>query len=170
MPLPWGRRSSHLHTMKHRQAKRHAISRTELAVWITAPGTVLVPSGQPRAWPDLRPVLASSKCHTEPNQSRKFSSLSAHKLCLQTGTEPGRVTTQETQSLIPSTVPLERIPLAAHAYIAEQGLNLVPIYTERDVAESGGDLHGWKQEGTLASVSSQTDRKQEGCTAFTSLS
>lgn len=58
LPLTWGRRSSHLRTMKHHLAKSCAVSHTEFAGWISAPETVLVPSGQPGAWPDLGPVLA----------------------------------------------------------------------------------------------------------------
>lgn len=93
-------------------------------------------------------------------RGRKFSNITAHKLSLQTGAELGRVTTQETQRLIPSTLLLERIPSAARTYIADQGLNPVPTYAGRDAAEGRGDLHRWKQEQTLPLVCSQMGRKQ----------
>lgn len=70
------------------------------------------------------------------------------------------VATWETQRLIPSTVLLERIPSAAHTYIAEQGLNPNLLYAGCDVAEAGAHPHCWKQEQTLPLVCSQTDRKQ----------
>jgi len=50
--------ASYLRTMKHCLAKPRAVSRTEFGGWISAPGTAPVPGGEPRAWPDLGPVLA----------------------------------------------------------------------------------------------------------------
>lgn len=92
-------------------------------------------------------------------RGRKFSSITAHKLSLQTGVELEHVTTQEMQKLIPSTV-LKRILLAACTYIAQQGLNLAPAYAGCDVAADRGDMPCWEQEQTLPLVSNQMGQKQ----------
>lgn len=48
--------------------------------------------------------------------------------------------------------------MAAHTHIAEQGLSLVPVYTGRDAAESGAELHCWT--GAVPGLGVQPNRSE----------
>lgn len=80
------------------------------------------------------------------------------------------VATWETQRLIPSTVLLERIPSAAHTYIAEQGLN-PNLLTQAVTWLRPGHIHtaGSRSKPCPWCAAKQIGNK-EGCMAFTSLS
>lgn len=123
-------------------------------------------SAQSLARPGTCPNLIQVPCWATP----VAESFQGHKLSLQREAELGCVTTWETQRLIPSTVFQERIPSAAHTYIAEQGLN--PILLTQAVT--------WSRMGQIHTTGSRSKpcpwcaakriRNKEGCMAFTSLS